>query len=382
MNPQSMLSSLVAFPSVVGTPNGALIDYVRDYLAMHDVASVVIGGPEGDRFNLFATIGPAAVPGYILSGHVDVVPGNEPAWRGDPFRLRTVGDRLVARGAVDMKGFVAAVLSAVPDLVAMRLERPIHIALSYDEEAGCRGVPHLIEKLPTLCAPPLGCIVGEPTGLVPVLRHKGKASLRIVAKGRAGHSSRPDLGENAIHALLPVLGLIAREAERQREAGPTDAHFLPPYSTIQVGTIAGGEALNIIPDAASAEVEARAIAGVDPLALLEPALAAVAGDEALSAEVVARYPGLSLAGDHPLARLAGELSGHAPLAAVSFGTEAGLFQAAGIPSIVCGPGDIARAHKPEEYITVAELMAARDMVLRLGLRLGAGLPAVRSAAAQ
>ncbi|MCE7028853.1 acetylornithine deacetylase [Jiella avicenniae] len=369
MNPQSMLSSLVAFRSVVGTHNGALIDYVRDFLAMHGVASVVIGGPEGDRFNLFATIGPAGVPGYILSGHVDVVPANEPAWTGNPFRLREVEGRLVGRGAVDMKGFVAAVLSVVPDLVAMDLARPIHIALSYDEEAGCRGVPHLIEKLPTLCAPPLGCIVGEPSGLVPVLRHKGKAALRILAEGRSGHSSRPDLGTNAIHVILPALTAMAEAAEAQRLSGPRDPHFAPPYSTIQIGRITGGEALNVIPERAGAEIEARAIAGVDPLALLEPALKIVAANDCLSAEIIASYPGLALGEDHPLAALAGELSGHPPLAAVSYGTEAGLFQAAGIPSVVCGPGDIARAHKPEEYITVAELQAASKMVLRLGRRL-------------
>lgn len=371
MNPQSLLSSLVAFPSVVGTANGGLVYHVKDYLAAHDIAADVIAGPEGDRFNLFATIGPRDLPGYVLSGHLDVVPAKEPCWRGDPFHLREEGDRLYGRGTVDMKGFVAAVLSAVPGLKAMRLKRPVHIALSYDEEAGCRGVPHLIEKLPTLCAPPLGCIVGEPSGLVPVLRHKGKAALRIVARGRSGHSSRPDLGLNAIHALLPALSAIAAEAERQREGGERNEHFLPPYSTLQIGRIRGGEALNIIPDAASAEIEARAIAGVDPLTLLEPAMRIVAESEGLSAEVIARYPGLSLDADHALAGLTVELTGHAPLAAVSYGTEAGLFQEAGIPAIVCGPGDIARAHKPEEYITVDELLAARDMVLRLGRILSA-----------
>ncbi|MBP0616355.1 acetylornithine deacetylase [Jiella mangrovi] len=382
MTPQAMLSSLVAFPTVVARPNGALIDYVRDYLASQNIASAVVAGPEGDRFNLFATIGPADVPGYILSGHVDVVPANEPGWQGDPFRLRAQEDRLYARGAVDMKGFVAAVLSAVPELAAMPLARPVHIALSYDEEAGCRGVPHLIEKLPTLCAPPLGCIVGEPSGLVPVLRHKGKAALRITARGRSGHSSRPDLGHNAIHALLPALGAIAAEAERQRRDGPTDEHFLPPYSTLQIGKIAGGAALNIIPDNACAEIEARAIAGVDPLTLLEPAMAVVANGEALSAEIIASYPGLALDESHDLARLTAKLCGNAPLAAVSYGTEAGLFQQAGIPAIVCGPGDIARAHKPEEYITIAELQATRQMVLRLGQELCAGQASAPATAAR
>ena len=373
MSPELMLSALVGYPSVVGTPNGALVDFVRDYLASHDISSSVIVGPEGDRYNLFATVGPVDREGYILSAHLDVVPAGE-GWSGDPFRLRAEEDRLTGRGAVDMKGFVAAVLTAVPALARLPLSRPIHIALSYDEEAGCRGVPSLIEKLPTLCAPPLGCIVGEPSGLVPVLRHKGKAAIRIVAEGISGHSSRPDLGANAIHALLPALQAVAAEAEAQRAGGPRDANFEPPYSTLQIGTIRGGEALNIIPSQCSAEIEARAIAGVDPLALLRPALEAVAACENLSAEVTAAYPPLALDEDHPLAALAACLSGNAPCPAVSYGTEAGLFEAAGVPSIVCGPGDIARAHRPEEYITRKELNDAHEMVLRLGRHLSQEQP--------
>ena len=366
MSPESILSSLVAFPSVVGTPNGALVDFVRDYLARHDVSSTVIVGPEGDRYNLFATIGPAGQKGYILSGHLDVVPAGEGGWAGDPFLLRRQGDRLIARGAVDMKGFVAAVLAAVPQLARMDLARPIHIALSYDEEAGCRGVPHLIARLSTLCAPALGCIVGEPSGLVPVLRHKGKAALRVIARGVSGHSSRPDLGSNAIHTLLPALQAAAAEARAQSSTGPRDPHFEPPFSTLQIGKIEGGEALNIIPAFASAEIEARAIAEIDPLDLLKPVMDEVAACNDVSAEVIAAYPSLALDETHPLAALMGQLTGRTPCPAVSYGTEAGLFQAAGIPSIVCGPGDIARAHKPEEYITADELDAAYGMILRLG----------------
>lgn len=369
MSPESMLSSLVAYPSVVGTPNGALVDFVRDYLAEYNISSSVIVGPEGNRYNLFATIGPAERRGYVLSGHLDVVPAGESGWKGDPFRLRRLEDRLIARGAVDMKGFVAAVLAAVPKLVRMELTQPVHIALSYDEEAGCRGVPHLIDRLSTLCAPPLGCIVGEPSGLVPVLRHKGKAALRVIARGVSGHSSRPDLGSNAIHALLPVLQAVATEARMHSSTGPKNPHFEPPFSTLQVGKIEGGEALNIIPGFASAEIEARAIAGVDPLELLKPVMDEVAANDDISVEVMAAYPPLALEKAHPLACLMAELTGRDPSPAVSYGTEAGLFQAAGIPSIVCGPGDIERAHKPEEYIALGELEGAYEMVLRLGHRL-------------
>ena len=364
MTPEQMLATLVGFPSVVGQPNGAVIDFVRAYLAAHDIDCTVIPGPEGDRANLFASIGPKDRPGYILSGHLDVVPATEPGWRADPFTLRHEGDRLIGRGACDMKGFVAAVLSSLPELKVRAQAAPIHIALSYDEEAGCKGVPHMIAALPDLCAAPRGCIVGEPSGMHPVLRHKGKAALRVTARGTAGHSARPDLGANAIHALVPVItaALAARDAAQARAQ---DANFEPPYSTLQIGRIGGGQALNIIPDAAWLEVEARAISGADPRALLAPIEAAVAADDALSLELLSSYPALALEDGHPLASLMQELTGLPPLTAVSYGTEAGLFQAAGIPAIICGPGDMGRAHKPEEYLLVDELHAARAMLIAL-----------------
>ena len=362
--PEQMLARLVGLETVVGRPNLALADFVRDYLEGHNIACRILPGPEGDRVNLFATIGDPERPGFILSGHVDVVPAGEPEWLGDPFTLRSDGDRLIGRGACDMKGFVAAVLAAAPDLAAMAPASPVHIALSYDEEAGCKGVPHLIAALPDLCATPAGCIVGEPTGLVPVLAHKGKAALRLVAGGVSGHSSRPDRGENAIHALVPLLAAAEKQARALAENGPRDMRFEPPYSSLQIGTIRGGQALNIIPDWAEAEIEARAIAGVDPRELLAP-VAAAAGDR-VAVEWLASYPALALDPGDPLASMVERISGSASIGAVSFGTEAGLFQAAGIPSVICGPGDISRAHRPEEYLTLSELRSAFDMVLALG----------------
>lgn len=363
-----LLDRLVGFPSVVGTPNGELMDFVSGYLSAHDVPHTRLTGPEGDRENLFATIGDASRPGYVLSGHVDVVPAQEPEWQGDPFVMRREGGRMIGRGCCDMKGYVAAVLAAVPELRRMDLNAPIHIALSYDEEAGCRGVPHMLAALPDLCAAPLGCIVGEPTGLVPVLAHKGKAALRLQASGRAGHSSRPDLGHNAIHALLPALEAAVAQASALTH-GPQDDRFAPPYSTLQIGTIRGGQAINIIPEAAEAAIEARAIAGVDPKAVLAPVLDALG--EGVKADWLSTYPALALPADHPLAALVQRISGSAPLGAVSFGTEAGLFQQAGVPAIICGPGDISRAHRPEEYLTEVELAGAVEMILSLGRALSA-----------
>lgn len=364
-SPTDLLARLVGFPSVVGGPNGDIIGFAADYLRGHGIEPALVPGPEGDRWNLFASIGDASRPGYVLSGHLDVVPAGEPDWRADPFVLRRDGDRLIGRGACDMKGFVAAALAMVPELVAMPLSAPVHIALSYDEEAGCRGVPHLLAALPGLCAPPLGAIIGEPSGLVPVLAHKGKAALRLVATGVAGHSSRPDLGANAIHALLPALNAAAAQAVAL-QSGPQDPRFAPPWSSLQIGTVAGGQAVNIIPDRAEAQIEARAIHGVDPRAVLEPVVAAAGG---LAVDWLSSYPALALDGDHPLARLLAELTGATPLGAVSYGTEAGLYQQAGIPAIICGPGDIARAHRPEEYLTMAELQDACALIRRLGRRL-------------
>ncbi|MEO9777910.1 MAG: acetylornithine deacetylase [Sedimentitalea sp.] len=372
LTPAQMLEKLVGFPTVVGTSNEALMDFVANYLTAHNVPHVLLRGPEGDRLNLIATIGDATKPGYILSGHVDVVPASEPEWLADPFVMRRQDGRLIGRGTCDMKGYVAAVLAMVPQLAAMPLSAPIHIALSYDEEAGCRGVPHMIAALPDHCAPPLGCIVGEPSGLVPVLAHKGKAALRLHAKGQPGHSSRPDLGRNAIHALLPVLNAATTQAEALA-TGPQDARFAPPYSSLQIGTITGGQAINIIPEDAQADIEARAIAGADPKTVLSPILDAVkairAEGEDISAEWLSSYPALALSADDPLAAIAQEISGNAPMGAVSYGTEAGLFQAAGIPAIICGPGDISRAHRPEEFLTEDELAGAAQMVLALGRHL-------------
>lgn len=368
MTPEEILRALVQFPSVVGQPNAAIAGWIADYLRGFGVEAQLLAGPEGDRVNLFATIGPRDVPGLILSGHMDVVPAQEPQWTGDPFTLRANGEKLLGRGTSDMKGFLAAALAIVPALVATRPGRPIHLAFSYDEEAGCRGVPHLIAALPSLCALPSAAVVGEPSGLRPILAHKGKAAARAEIRGRSGHSSRPDLGLNAIHAMGKVIA-AADKAAMALQSGPLDAVFAPAYSTIQIGTIRGGEALNIIPERCAIEIEARAIAGVSPAALLEPvreALEALRGDGFETGwQTIASYPALSLPAAAPIAGMLAAITGEAPLAAVSYGTEAGLYQGAGIDAIICGPGDIARAHKPDEYITGAELAACVAMLERL-----------------
>jgi len=369
-----ILDRLVAFPSVAGKPNGDITGWIETHLAEHSTQVTVLPGPEGDRFNLFATVGPADVPGYILSGHMDVVPAGEAQWSSAPYTVRREGERLYGRGTTDMKGFLAAVLAVVPALAKLRLARPIHLAFSYDEEVGCRGVPHLIARLPQLCAKPLGVIVGEPSGMRAVRGHKGKAAARATINGRSGHSSRPDLGLNAIHAMAGALNAAVSEAERLTR-GPLDPAFEPPYSSLQAGVVAGGQSVNIIPDTCTMDLEARAIPGVDPASLLAPVRARA---EALAADgfriewtPMSAYPALSLPQDAALAGLLRELTGQAPLAAVSYGTEAGLYQAAGFDAIICGPGDIDRAHKPDEYILTSELAACQRLIEALGARCAA-----------
>lgn len=375
---QQILADLVAFPSVCRTPNGAIVAYVREHLARHGIAAQIIPGPEGDRSNLFATLGPREVPGYILSAHLDVVPAPAAGWTGDPFRLRRAGDRLVGRGAVDMKGFVACLLAMLPE-IGRDLRRPLHIALSYDEEVGCVGVRHLIARLPELCAPPLGCIVGEPSDLHPVLRHKGKVAGRLTVRGRAGHSSRPDLAENAVHHAADLVGLVRDLHERLSREGPFHPAFEPPASTLQVGVIAGGTSVNVVPDQCAIDWEARAIPGTDPMALhaalgeaiaawLTP-LQAEGRPVQVESEVLSGYPALDLPDDADLRAMAEDLSGREARGAVSFGTEAGLYQAAGIPAIICGPGSIAQAHKPDEFIAAADLEACCAMLRRFAARL-------------
>lgn len=371
MRALDILEKLVGFPSVVGTPNGEIVEWIADYLRSFGIRAHVLHGPEGDRANLFATIGPDDRPGYILSGHMDVVPAADAGWNSDPFLTRIEDGRIYGRGTTDMKGFLAAVLAAVPAMVSRPLSRPIHLVFSYDEEAGCRGVPHLLARLPDLCTSPLGAIIGEPSGMKAILAHKGKAAARLTLKGRSGHSSRPDLGLNAIHAMTEVQQAAVAAAETLTQ-GPFEAEFEPPYSSLSIGTISGGQAVNIIPELCSIELEARAISSANPEALLQPVRAAA---EKLAAkgfgvdwQTLSSYPALLLPPTSPLAGLLQDLTGCEPLAAVSYGTEAGLYQRAGMDAIICGPGDIARAHKPNEFIETGELAACQVMIEALGDR--------------
>ena len=368
MTAHAILADLVAIGDLPGAPNARMAGYVQAYLARYGVDCAVLTGPEGDRVNLFATIGPRDVPGYILSGHMDVVPVVGQVWTSDPFQLRVEDGRLYGRGTSDMKGYLACMLAMVPAFQAMALRRPIHLAFSYDEEIGCRGVGHMIARLPDLCAPPLGCIVGEPSDLQPVLSHKGKQAMELRIKGRAAHSSQPDLGVNAIYPAAEILLFIRDLAARLEAAGPFDPRFQPPHSTVVAGVVQGGAAVNIIPDQCVIQMEVRSVPGQSPQAITAQVLdrlAALPQVQVSSCEL-SSYPALPPPEDRVLADLLERLTGKLSLQSVSYGTEAGLFHAAGVPSIICGPGSITRAHRPDEYITVAELEGCCAMLRRLG----------------
>ncbi len=367
---KSLLAKLIGFHSVVGQPNSEIIDFVRNYVESYGLTPHVIAGPDPERSNLFVSIGPLSTGGIILSAHLDVVPADEPDWKADPFSMRQEGDALIGRGACDMKGFAAVVLASIPKLAVARLKRPVHIAFSYDEEAGCLGVPHLIAAIPGLCEhAPIACIVGEPTGLHPVLRHKGKCAARIRAVGVTGHSSRPDLGKNAIHLLTGALNQVLSLKDKLQSDGPFDDRFSPNYSTIQVGRIGGGRAVNVIPDHAEADIEIRTIPGVSAKETIETLIQKIQIEAGLLGEIISSYPPLSLDAESPLAKLATEISGKTIVEAVSFGTEGGLFESAGIPTVICGPGDVRRAHKSEEFIRLTEMNECDRMIERLACTL-------------
>ncbi|MCA8908427.1 MAG: acetylornithine deacetylase [Rhodospirillaceae bacterium] len=372
-----MLRHLVGFPTVSRMSNLDLIGFVEGYLAGLGVASHRVADETGQKANLFATIGPADTPGVCLSGHTDVVPVDGQAWSDDPFAMVGRDGRLYGRGTVDMKGFVATVLALVPEMLAAPLKTPIHLAFSYDEEVGCLGVRRLIAALPVR---PAMCIVGEPTGMAPVIAHKGKRSYRVEVTGFACHSSQAPRGVNAVDYAAELVCHLRRLAARLRSDGPFDAGFDPPHSTVHTGTFAGGTALNIVPDRASLEWEIRHLPDHDPAPIvaeverlarevLEPEMRATAPDCAIRSTEIINYPGFAVPADAPVVALARNLSGANATAKVAYGTEAGLFQAAGIPTVVCGPGSIDQAHKPDEFIALDQIAACETFLRRLIRRL-------------
>ncbi len=375
-----MLARLVSFDTTSRNSNLELIGFVRGFLDAHGVRYRETRDAAGRKANLHAIIGPQERGGIALSGHVDTVPVDGQAWSGDPFALRRQDGRLLARGAADMKGFVACCLAAVPDLLRLDLRRPVHLFITYDEETNCDGARRLIESLAESGLAPAMCIVGEPSGMQPIVAHKGRLAMRVTARGRPGHSSQPARGVNAILAAAEALGWVAAEARRFAATGPFEDGFDPPHSTIHVGTFEGGTILNIIPERARFVMEWRTIPADDFFAEVErmrahlqatvvPWMQAVDPECGFDLEVSDWLPGLSLDPGHELAATVRQLTGSNTTGKVSYGTEGGLYQQAGIPTIVCGPGHIAQAHQPDEWIAEDQMDACDGFLRRLGARL-------------
>lgn len=381
----ALLRELVGFPTVSVDTNLPIVDYIVDLLSSEDVTARRIPAADGRKASILATIGPSDRPGIALSAHTDVVPVAGQDWSSDPFAAEVREGRVYGRGATDMKGFLASVLAHVPLFRARATETPVHLCLSYDEELGCLGAPDLVAATAALPVPPAVCIVGEPTGLRVARSQKGKLARRLTITGRGGHSALPHLAANAVESAAEIAaGLVAFGRELQSDR---DDAFTPPWTSIHVGSIHGGSALNLVPDRAVMEFEARLLPGADEAAVAEridaviaearAALAGCADGTAIAVEELSRYPGLDTATDGDAVRLVSELAGwREPPVTLAFGSEAGLYAEAGIPTVVCGPGDIARAHKADEWIGLDELAAADAMMVRLAARLGSPLSPV------
>ncbi|MDF3136474.1 acetylornithine deacetylase [Pseudomonas extremaustralis] len=375
---RQLLQTLVGFDTTSRESNLQLIEFVRDYLAGFGVTSELVYNEERSKANLFASIGPLELEGIVLSGHTDVVPVDGQAWSVPPFELTERDGKLFGRGTADMKGYIACVLALVPELVKADLRRPVHIALSYDEEVGCLGVRSLLKVLEQRPLKPMLCIIGEPTGLKPVLGHKGKLAMRCDVHGEACHSAYAPYGVNAIEHAAELIGELGRIGQRLRDT--RDARFDPPFSTVQTGVMSGGKALNIVPADCRFDFEIRALPSQDPGEVADqlkayaeqqvlPRMQAVSAQSAIRFTELSAYPGLVTDERSQAAQLIADFSGSQEFGTVAFGTEGGLFDAAGIPTVVCGPGSMDQGHKPDEFVSVEQLDGCDEMLRRMYLSL-------------
>jgi acetylornithine deacetylase len=372
MNSAELLDRLISFPTVSRDSNLALIEFVRDFLEQHGIASKLYLDSDGRKANLFASIGPAESAGILLSGHTDVVPVDGQTWSSSPFQLKQRGEQLYARGSADMKGFLACTLRAAQLAAQMPLRVPLQLAFSYDEEVGCLGVRSLIEDMSSWSHRPRFCIVGEPTMLRSAIGHKGKTALKACCHGRAAHSACPDLGVNAVYLAGDLITRIrARQAQIVR-SGVRDSAYDVPYTTLHVGVIQGGTALNIVPEHCEFEFEIRNLPADDPRPLVAALRADAAevlraagahADTGIEFQTSHEYPALETPADAEVVELAAHLTGNRERIKVGFGTEGGLFSGRlGIPTVVCGPGSIDQAHKPDEFIATDQLQRCDAMM--------------------
>ncbi|HVP88320.1 MAG TPA: acetylornithine deacetylase [Casimicrobiaceae bacterium] len=377
-----LIRTLVGFDTTSRESNLALIHWVRDYLAREGIESRLTFDDERRKANLFATLpaqnGNTIEGGIVLSGHTDVVPVDGQPWDRPPFEATIVGDRLYGRGVADMKSFSGLALAFVPEFLRRGLARPLHLALSYDEEVGCVGVRRLIADVRASGVRPAGCIVGEPSGMQVVIAHKGKRGYRCRVRGREAHSALTSRGVNAVQVAAEIVSFLAQVARRFRERGGFDAAYDVPYTTVHTGVIRGGTALNIVPRDCSFDFEIRHLPFDDPeeliadvkrfAATLLPEMHAIDPATGIDFEPLSALPGFDSHGASEIVALGKACAGSSELGKVSFASEAALFHNASVPAIICGPGHIAQAHQPNEWITLEQLALCERFMRRLADR--------------
>jgi acetylornithine deacetylase len=376
---RAMIERLIAFNTVSRDSNLGLIEWVRDYLQGIGAKTRLTHDATGKKANLFATLGDSKKPGLILSGHTDVVPVDGQDWSTDPFVATERDGKLFARGSADMKGFIGIALTQAPKFVAAlnenRLDAPLHYALSYDEEVGCLGVRGLIRDLEENAIRPAGCVVGEPTSMQPIIAHKGTHRFRCSVHGREAHSSYVTHGVNAIEYGARLVVFIRQIADRLAQTEQRDYGFTVPYSTLSTGLIHGGIAANVVPKDCVFQFDMRTLPQASPDALYQEirdyaeTLAAEMrrSDEnsGIDLQWMSQTAGLAAAETDAIVQWALQLSRNTTVGKVCYGTEAGLFQKMGVPTVICGPGDIAEAHRPNEFVALDQLAQCESFMERI-----------------
>jgi len=361
-----VLERLIGFPTTPQASNLALIDYVEAYLRERRFTVTRLPDETGEKAGLVATLGPAGA-GVLLSAHTDVVPVEGQEWTRAPFALSREQDRLYGRGTTDMKGYVASVLALADRATTAMLKEPLKIVLSFDEEIGCVGIRQMIGDVAPLIGQPRACFVGEPTGMDVAIGHKGKAALRAVCHGQAGHSALAPQFTNALHVATDFISALRGLQDDLAQNGARDDAYAIPYSTVHVGKLSGGTALNIVPDRAEVLFEYRHLAADSPEKMrvrIDACAEAVLGQ--VEIEELNAYPGLDVLETHEVVGFAKRMARSNGITKVPFGTEAGFFDALGIPTVVCGPGSMeGQGHKPDEYIELSQLAACDAMMDRI-----------------
>lgn len=368
----NLLRQLVSFDTVSRNSNLPMIEFIRDYLAQRQISSRITYDRERRKANLFATIGSGSKPGIVLSGHTDVVPVDGQDWASDPFALREQDGRYYGRGACDMKGFIAIALAKVDAMLEADLDAPFHLAFSYDEEVGCIGVHKLLDDLREQNVPTLGCIVGEPTGMQMKTGHKGKRAFRCTVTGRSSHSSTPDAAVNAIEYSTELIAFL-RNQSKELENSLRDYLFDVPYTTLTTTMFNGGIATNTIPASCEFVFEYRYLPAQDPAQIdrriqhfiatvLLPQMQEKAQEAAIELSTCIDYPALETPSGAEIQKIVENWAIPGEQSKVGFGTEAGIFTNFGIPSVVCGPGDINHAHRPNEFVSAQQLILCEDFI--------------------